>query len=362
MIFRTTRQQERDYRSNPAISQSQLKLLLKGVHLFNSVEDPQEDYYKEKEHFIIGSAVDTLITMGKETCKEEYYISLLDKKPGDSVMSVVKEVYDTEFLSVSNITEEHFTESYLEDVIISVAIGQGYQKNWKPETKYNKIIAKGQDYWNDLVKSKGRQILSAEQFTLIKKVYTNLLEHSHTESYFDESDHIDLYYQLPLYFKYAEVDCKGLLDLCIVNHLDKTILPVDIKTMGDYTTNFPMAFFKRRYDIQAAFYTQALISDHDFIQRNNLETYTLLPFKFIVESTISPGTPLVYTCTNDVITRGKYGIASHQVEGHWFREVKGFRNAIILYNWHQENGFETDKIISESNGELDLGTQGIINR
>lgn len=362
MIYRTTRKEEQEYRANEAISQSQLKLLLKGVHLFNNVEDPSEDYYKEKSHFIIGSAVDTMLTMGKEVCQEEYYISQCEKKPGDSIMSVIKEVYDTQYPLINDLSCEHFSSPWLKDYIIAIAENQGYQGNWKAETKYNKIISKGQDYWNDLVQSHGKQVLSMDQFLLIKSIYTSLLEHSHTAKYFElgNSNRYEIFYQLPLYFNYLGIDCKGLLDFCIVDHNLKDITPVDIKTMGDYVMNFPVSMFKRRYDIQAAFYTEALQRDHAFIEAYNLEGYTVQPFKFMVESTIAPGNPLVFTCTDEILRRGKTGIDSYQLAGHHLRKVDGFHQAIELYKWHLDNGFETDKVVAENSGDLKLGLGGVV--
>ena len=50
----------------------------------------------------------------------------------------------------------------------------------------------GQDYWNDLVDSKGRQILSSQQFELIKTVSDNILNHPHTESYFQDDNDVDM--------------------------------------------------------------------------------------------------------------------------------------------------------------------------
>ena len=183
MIHRTNRDTVTKYRELESISQSKLKLLMAGVGVYNNTE-PEEKYYSEKEHFIIGSAVDTLITMGADACKKEYYVSLLEDKPTASIMSIVKEVYDIEIEKYPHLSPLDFSDERGKEVILEVADKQEFQKRWKDETRYKKIVEQGQDYWNDLIESKNRQILSLQQFDLIKIISDNILNHPHTEKYF----------------------------------------------------------------------------------------------------------------------------------------------------------------------------------
>ena len=85
MIHRSNRETEQAYRESPSISQSGLKLLMSGVGVYNNSE-PEDKYYSEKEHFIIGNGVDNMITMGKEVFQKEYYVSTLENKPSASIM------------------------------------------------------------------------------------------------------------------------------------------------------------------------------------------------------------------------------------------------------------------------------------
>tara|TARA_R110002096_G_scaffold126982_3_gene274373 strand:- start:31393 stop:32463 length:1071 start_codon:yes stop_codon:yes gene_type:complete len=355
MIHRSNREVEKAYRNAEDASQSRLKLIMGGVGLYNNTE-PEEKYYSEKQHFILGNGVDTIITMGKEVFKKEYYVSTLENKPSASIMSIVQEVYDIESEKMPHLSPLDFSDERGKEVILEVSGKQEFQKNWKPETKYNKIIEQGQDYWNDLIASKGRQILSLEQYETIVNITASIFFSPYTAKYFEDSKDVDIYYQIPLHFKY-DIDCKALLDMVIINHRDKTIQPIDIKTMGDYTMNFPIAFFRRRYDIQAAFYTEAVIRSNRFIEYSK---YNVLPFKFIVESTVEQGNPLVYTCTDEILDRGKYGVPSKKIEGHVLRGREGFIHGIKLYKWHLENGFEQDKVVVENEGNLLLTLEGIV--
>lgn len=360
MIHRSNREIERAYRDAEDISQSSLKLLMSGVGVYNNNE-PEEKYYSEKQHFILGNAVDTIVTMGKEVFKKEYYVSTLENKPSASIMSIVQEVYDIEVGLYPKLSPLDFSDERGKEVILEVAEKQDFQRKWKDETKYNKIIEQGSDYWNDLIASEGKQILSLEQYETVVNITASIFFNPYTAKYFEDSKEIDIYYQLPLHFKYEcdndLIDCKALLDMVIINHRDKTIQPIDIKTMGDYTINFPISFFRRRYDIQAAFYTEAVMSSN---RLSEYSKYTVLPFKFIVESTIEQGNPLVYTCTNDILDRGKYGTPSQKIEGHVLRGREGFIHGLKLYKWHLENGFEKDKVVIENEGNLLLTLEGIM--
>lgn len=352
MIHRTSNEYVQQYRDYEAISQSQLKLLLTGVDAFNNVES-EEKYYSEKEHFIVGSAVDCIVTQGRDVYEMSYYVSDLESKPTASVMSVIKEVYDLHIENLVLVLTQDIESEEIKQLIMEAANNQSYQVKWKDETRLNKLIDLGKDYWYDLIKSKNRQILSLEQSEHIELIADNILNHPYTQKYFQDSDTIDVYYQKALFFNFEGVDCKALLDMIIIDHFNKTIQPIDIKTMGDYITNFPISFARRRYDFQAAFYTEA-------ISKNNKWKYDILPFKFIVESTINPKTPVVFTCSESVLNKGKYGIPEERIGNHVLRRKYGFSDAIKLYKWHVKNGFEHDKVIVENEGNLLLDLEGIV--
>ena len=105
------------------------------------------------------------------------------------------------------------------------------------------------------------------------------------------------------------------------------------------------------------------------------ETYKILPFKFIVESTINPGKPLVFTCSNELLFMGKWGREENFLELNvpdsaetWtkkeyvsYPEIKGFHQLIEDYKWYMENEFEKNRKIVEAQGEFQLDWNGIIN-
>ena len=47
-------------------------------------------------------------------------------------------------------------------------------------------------------------------------------------------------------FEYRTVECKGELDLVFIDHDEKTIIPIDVKTIGTNVYSFPYNFWKYR--------------------------------------------------------------------------------------------------------------------
>ena len=354
-----------DYYINPAISQSQLKLLLgPDPSIFNTIQEP-DLYFEEKKHFIIGNGVDIQLTRPIEEFNQKFHISNLQNKPSDTIKSIVNQVYDRVKETYPNIE----TIQNYNNAILEACNDHNYQPNWKTETRIAKII-EAWEYWEDLKQAEGKVVLSQEENDLISQIVMSIRTNPTTSKYFETSKDVEILDQLAIYFSYCDIDCKALLDRVIVDHKNKTIQPIDFKTMGDQTLYFPKSLRQRRYDIQAAFYMQALFQW--CIQQDKYLDYKILNFKFIVESTVNPGNPLVFTCSSELLDIGKNGrqpyklcdkpyISSEYITYMKFDEIKGFHQLIEDYKWYMENEFEKNRKIVESQGEFQLDWNGIIN-
>ena len=106
--------------------------------------------------------------------------------------------------------------------------------------------------------------------------------------------------------------------------------------------------------------------------KKEYETYKILPFKFIVESTTNPGNPLVFTCNQELLEIGKSGrnaynlcdkayVSDEYTVYMKFDKIKGFHQLIEDYKWYMENGFSVNREIAQSQGEFYLSWNGIIN-
>lgn len=345
MEYRSTKEDIINYFNSEAISQSQLKLLTVSSQAFLEVKEP-EKFFEEKEHFVIGSAVDDWITMGETYFDDNYFVSKLETKPSDTIKSIVQQVF----------SQKENDDWFEQRLSILIAIeAHNYQPNWKPETKIAKVSEEGEAYWYELVNSEGKQILSLEEYSLITKIVNQLQEHEYVNWVFQKEGHIDIYYQLPIYFEIQNTYCKALLDMVIVNHQDKTIQPIDFKTLGDYTKNFPYHVKKRRYDIQASWYTEAIKYWRNLTHKD----YFIHNFTFIVASTTRTCPPLTFTMSSDALSIGKWGCTLQSTgtqldqKGFLFKkEIVGWFELLQLYDFHVENGFEVDQEIILADGHF----------
>jgi hypothetical protein len=325
------------------MNQSKLKLLSISAQAFQEVKEP-DLFFEEKEHFLIGKAVDDFITMGEEYFDENYYVSDITK-PSDTIMSIVQQVF-----------QSRESDNFFDNNLLSAIEAHNYQPNWKPDTKITKVSVEGESYWNELLQSEGKTVLDKEQILKIDSIVSQILTHRFTKDYFIANEHINIYYQLPIYFTEEDVECKALLDMVIVNHELKTITPIDIKTIGDYTKFFDYQCLRRRYDIQASWYSQGLEKWRD----DNLKDYQIDNFKFIVASTTKQCDPIVFNTTNEFINAGKYGSSKvryyYVQDGNWKylkeseSEMYGWKNLLQIYKWQEENGWDKDYEIEINNG------------
>ena len=351
------------YYEYPAISQSQLKLLLgPDPSIFNTIQEP-DLYFEEKKYFLIGDGVDMQLTRPIEEFNQKFHISNLQNKPSDTIKSIVNQVYDyvKEVNGTNILTIDKYTEAILDS-----CNDHNYQPNWKTETRIAKVV-EAWEYWEDIKAAEGKVVLSQEENDLISQIVMSIRTNPTTSKYFQvENNFVEILDQYSIYFTYEGIECKALLDRIIVDHKNKTIQPIDFKTMGDQTLYFPKSLRQRRYDIQAAFYTEALKSKKVY------ETYEILPFKFIVESTTNPGNPLVFICNQELLEIGKSGrnaynlcdkayVSDEYTVYMKFDKIKGFHQLIEDYKWYMENGFSVNREIAQSQGEFYLSWNGIIN-
>ena len=332
------------------VSQSGLKRLLHGVAAFNAEKEEQELYYEEKGHFIIGNGVDTWMTRGKKAFDDNFTVLLADK-PSDKVMSIIHRIIDK--IELSPYTS---LETLDRAIIDECAIEEGYQKNWKPDTRINAIVKTGSDYFTALVMANGKQICSDYEWNTIHTIMDLFLSNSHTSKLCADcksDEGMDYLYQLPLYYTNdSGINLKALLDIVEINHNAKTIMIYDVKTMGDYIINLPSTIRKRRYDIQLAFYNAMIYYSKKHISDiigKNIDGYTILNPALVVASTISTETPIIATITYDLLSMGTYGRDEIIINDITFPKIKGYVDLLDDYRYYTNNGFADEKLFVEHN-------------
>lgn len=341
-----------EYREVRAFSQSSLKLLDFNVNKF----------YKEEYLWVIGQ----IDTRKDESTPAMGLGSMVD------VLSTGKEGdYENEYKAVECVLQPQLREYIEEFVRLETTWGHGGFEDWADkigmqaysnvgikQSKYDTIKARfqaeGLTYYNELKKAKasGKIIVTKEKDDYAKLLYKGLCEDEFTGPIItQETDtqsfltvDIVVYNQLAIYFEAYGLKFKALLDKVIVDHIKKTISPYDIKTTS--SSDFTEAFGKYRYDIQGAFYTDAL---HHWMKENGMKDYEIKPFTFIVAFTNEKGIgPQLWQMCNRDYHVGRFGIYEARVK-IWIR--KGYQTLIKDLEWHiKENKWKYPLEVYKNNG------------
>lgn len=321
----------KNYRDSPAISQSFLKRVLS-----NNTRE-----FKETIPMLLGSYVDCLLSSAH--LKEDLFIDDLDKRPSETIRGFLIQLRDILLSTGSSIGElkDH------KDLVIQIARDANYNSKWGDEAIWNAIEKDGSTYWEFLLKSDGKSILTKEEKELSNRVVSLTLDHHVTGKYFIEQPNVDKYFQKDIYWKYNGLNCKGLIDLLIVEHETKSIYLIDIKstTVSSIEEWFRVCKSKN-YPFQLAFYKEGV---EQFLA-NGYTVYCrwmVLPLKGEIFK------PWIIPCTDLMLTIGKSGYSEHKkivtkgekhtaiqysfgfdraVSFYWDSVTKGLKDFDILYD------------------------------
>lgn len=217
-----------------------------------------------------GSLFDSILTRGRKTL-DDYYITDI------SVPEAERKALD--YLSTcTSATFETLSPKY----IFEKANECGYQPKWGEEAKY-KHLAPYAEYFN--AKSSGKKLVSRQDWDDAMEMARVFRNDEYLSKIFGTKSTKDIEYLYQLQFcedvvlaSGRTVQVKCMPDLLVVNHKDKTIQPVDLKTSGDPGWNFKDAFVRMRYDLEAAVYADLinLVIDKSLKYRE----YTVLSYLF----------------------------------------------------------------------------------
>ena len=307
----------KEYYENPAISQSSLKkLAISPKKFLDSVE-------LESKSLMMGSAVDCMLLTPKEFEKSFLIIENDLPTPPAAVVTILKQIVSRHIEGAFFNSKGLILSSQNMNIILDICNEFKYRMNNNDNTRVTKVIEHS-EYLRYLYKSQGRKTITSDDLFNIQEIVLSLEEHEFTSHHFNCDDDAEYLIQIPIYFEVDGIKLKALPDLVRVDHINKRVTPKDLKTMSGYTNEFIRKnFWKYRYDLQAAFYTEAV--------QHLYPDYEIDPFEFIVESTIAPGSPLTYVVTPEVLEIGTNGGI------HNGREYKGWKQCLEELKWHREH-------------------------
>jgi hypothetical protein len=298
-----------------------------------------------------------MLTMGISQFEADYFVSNCEK-PSGKTLSVIHRLFDmvmSDTIAINDVTYNQVSNVN----ILDACLLEDFQGRWGDDAKLRAIEAYGL-YFDELCKSYGKQIITLEDKALIDRLVNNF-KLTTLSWIFDEKTIpkvVDVYFQFPIYFEIDGIKCKALLDIMIVNHVAETIHIIDLKTTGETVINFAYQASKFRYDIQDAFYTDAVI----YWKNTKLceQRYAITGFSFIVGSTVGQNSVVIFDTNFEFEEMGKFGRpkATTTIDDNviiHYSQIKGYLQGLDDYKWYLENGFERERLIVENNGVINLG-------
>lgn len=310
--------QSTDYRQIKAISNS-----LMGVY-----EDDFDAFVKywvydqllpqkKDDSLSLGSAIDTLLTRPDEF--NDIFIVYNAAAPTGQMQSFC--------YALANAYEEGKPLPY------QVAYDAvGFKRDTLP-----KVIEKFEPfkpYYQFLIDSKDKAVLTAEQATRAYQIVSELKGAKYTAGLVNATHHpgvMDIYNQLELKYEHhvggQVLTLKGALDRVIVDHMKRTILPLDFKSSFN-SDNFEYSYVKYRYYRQGSFYTYLI---KKWAEEQGLGDYKIAKFTFIVCST-NRGKHYLYQMTDTDIAAAEHGGMIQ-----YGYKIKGWRQILNEIAWLQES-------------------------
>lgn len=295
------------YREYPALNYSSLKNLDEHPSLVRL------DIKRSSDAMDRGSLIDTLLTNEKDF--EKLFHIMSEDKPTstllvlyENLINILTEYNETDIVTQaeilikdlnlwSNIKNPDLIQQRIKDPILFSCIKEHFESQ-------NKIKIYQTDYNNS------------------KALIESLKTHEFTSKYFNSNDTVEILNQVPIVFKYKDFEYKVLIDILYIDHWNKLVIPIDLKTSEDSVNSFKYKIYKFRYDIQASMYHKGVI------EYCNLKypDYQIEDFLFLVGSLKYPETPLLYNARG-LMSVGEFGNNEH----------KGFLELSESYFWHRQN-------------------------
>ncbi len=338
---------EQEYRDLPIPSYSLLSAIKKqGVDVIHGD--------KMNLNLKFGSLVDCMLTEPGKV-KDLFHQGVAVKSPTANVKKILDKILTT-YCSVQAVKSTSIlkrkvakkkTSSNLNDYhaeIISCTKSIGIYKNYSDKKILDTVILAGGDYFRDKIVSQNKTLVKPEMWALASHTVQTLLSHPFTAKYFVKNvKDIEIIYQFKFDTNVCGRRCKGMLDILIVLHDKKVIIPVDLKTGEEPVINFPFLYTHHGYYIQGSLYREALqdIIDRDF----NFEDYKIAPFEFVYISKVNPNKPLIFVVSDEMHECAMDGFTDRHGVRH-----KGTRELLEMY-YDNMNSTLKDYTVEENNNK-----------
>lgn len=327
-----------NYRKLDALNQSMLKLFDSDpIKFYNQFKLGKTVKDKKNTALIIGDLVDfyVLACKGNESEFNERFNEKFALFAGAKGSGQVFDLVDYLFEETENCINEkgEITLSFETRFMSAMARVRADGKYKKKDDEYilNDFKKDGQTYFEMLMDNVGKVVVDVSLMDKARTVSNNLLKDPFTAKIF-KHDEGDYFTHFPIEWTYElgegkSILCKSEVDILILDHENRQIQPMDLKTTYD-NESFDFMYIKNSYYLQNAFYCKAV---KVWAEENGMGDYEVLPMHFIVGDTSSNNRrPLIYETSSQDVINGMYGF---NLRGTHYR---GVHELIMDIAWAEE--------------------------
>lgn len=257
---------------------------------------------KTTKYLTLGQAVHTALL-------EPDLLKIVDfEAPTDKIREAVMEVFHS--LENTDISIDSSLDKYKEE-ILSAVNKINFQSRWKDETRVNKVIEEGSEYFFHMINAGDGYILDSKQNENLSKIKYNIVSNPTAENILKDIEGYESLTEQEIFWKERPfenedftLDCKAKLDRLLIDHKRKRFHILDVKTTSKSLHEFRTKVFnERKYYRQIAFYERAA---NEFLKKNYKETQ------------YKPGTHYILTVQTDNFFNVRvFDIALEKIqEGH----------------------------------------------
>lgn len=315
------------YRQHPAISNSDLKVLVYSPQVFKKYKEEQEKSEPTPAQHL-GSMVDMYL-LDRETFDKTYAYRPSLKKP--------QSPNQEKFLTLLSSHDPFLSEEESNQLLIQ-DYGQCYKLSSKDmanghEIALQKAKALKEEYSEYLeFLTDDRVSYNEEQKEILEAIEANCMSHPIVGPLFNPEGRT---YEFSTHKRIIDIDLngvmmKGELDILVVDREKKSISIYDLKTTSKRLADFPQEFMKYEYHVQQSLYLWLTIKElEDEIDENwSVACY------IIAAETKSPNSVSVFPIPTELLRSG-------------FSTIK---ERVELYKFHREHGFDGSKSFYENDG------------
>ena len=315
----------KDYFAREEVSKSVLKELSKDPRLAKQMIDG--GFKKSTNALDIGTALDTLMFDGYDALNLSFHNMSFENPFPNATINMGKFMKALESLVLENPSNDY---NDLYQTAYDIA---GIKK---PDLESHITMLKDSNalqYLDDLKLSIGKIVLSSSDFALIGCMRNSLMNSEYFGNLFrvpsigvnsyKYGNNEEVLYQHVIVWDGKKI----MLDLVYINHNEKTIRPIDLKTTSENANSVNRSFITYGYHLQAGMYHDGVVH---WANIEYPEYKVVNEFEFIFIDKRIDSVPFSITIKDDDLFKCK--------EGGKIREemVKGYKKLIEEYNYHKE--------------------------